>query len=363
MRITIVGAYGYTGRLICREFQDRGWSFKVTGRNKHALDELSNEFECIETVFVSDIRRRADVLRITENSDYIVNCAGPFEQESSILIEEAAQSPVVYIDITGEVGFVKNSYKRFHETAKTNSSLLLHACAFESLVADLVIQYAARSLVDLNEIRTYYWFKNSRVSPGTRMTMKLSKYKTRYWVKEGDWATSEPPGAAVDDSIFEGKRVSIAYPLPEIAFGKWNFENASVSSHLLLLPEEAKYHSFIKEEEHSTEVILSELEKLRMRKRPGPSAEEREGQLSKILVELSSLSGQTQQILVHSTDMYLTTAKAVSLVLFELESKTGKLENYGVISPAQLFISREVEILEKLGVKLQTDVKVELKPC
>ena len=44
MRISIVGAYGYTGRLICAEFKNVGIAFSIFGRNEKKILELKEKF-------------------------------------------------------------------------------------------------------------------------------------------------------------------------------------------------------------------------------------------------------------------------------------------------------------------------------
>jgi len=40
MRISIVGAYGFTGKIICEEFNKIKYSYSIYGRNINALNEL-----------------------------------------------------------------------------------------------------------------------------------------------------------------------------------------------------------------------------------------------------------------------------------------------------------------------------------
>ena len=45
MRISIVGAYGYTGRLICAELENVGTPFSIFGRNEKKLEELKEKLK------------------------------------------------------------------------------------------------------------------------------------------------------------------------------------------------------------------------------------------------------------------------------------------------------------------------------
>ena len=120
MRISVVGAYGYTGRLICEELEKAGYSFSVLGRNKQKLDLLKEEFSTISSALELDMRNADDVEQLLEHSDLIVNCAGPFTEESQLLVDSVAESGKTYLDISGELR-LKREIGQYLTSKKTNS--------------------------------------------------------------------------------------------------------------------------------------------------------------------------------------------------------------------------------------------------
>jgi short subunit dehydrogenase-like uncharacterized protein len=340
MEVTIVGAYGYTGQLICKEFDSLGIRYNVAGRNLQDLEELKNKFSMVSYCLLLDMIIEDDINTLLSKSDIIVNCAGPFSEESSLLLEKAARSGKYYVDISGELGFVKNSFEKYQSIAKESNSLIVHACAFESLIADLVLQTTS----PYESVKTFYWFNQKSVSPGTKLTMKLSQYHDPLCISERKWKSFND-GIRFNIRMGEQKLTAVPYPLPEIAFAKKRTNCKNAHSFLLLDKAEAKYVS------NSSKLggdPITKLNKLKERKSKGPSPENRALQRSRIVLEFSFSDGSSIVKTVENIDMYQTTAKAIVLAV-----KTF-LKNYevprGVICPATLFKGRESEALEELSV-------------
>ena len=129
MRISIVGAYGYTGRLICTEFENVGIIFSIFGRNEKKILELKEKLKSVPLALALDMRKEEDVQIVIDKSDLIVNCAGPFTEEAQLLTKSATKNGKKYLDITGELGFVRNSYMNNHAESLKNKACLVHGCA------------------------------------------------------------------------------------------------------------------------------------------------------------------------------------------------------------------------------------------
>ncbi len=340
MEVTIVGAYGYTGQLICEAFDNSGIRFNVAGRNIHDLEEVKKKFSTVSYCLQLDMIKEDDINILFLKSDIIVNCAGPFNEESSLLLEKAARSGKHYIDITGELGFVKNSFEKHHLNAKESNSIIVHACAFESLIADLVLQTTS----PYESVKTFYWFNQRSVSPGTKLTMKLSQYHKPLCISEHKWISfsNEKRFKII---LGEEELIAVPYPLPDIAFAKKRTNCKSAHSFLLLDPAEAKY---VSNSSNMRGDVMKKLNKLKERKSKGPSPEKRALQRSRIVFEFRFSDGSLSVKTVENIDMYQTTAKAIVLAVKTLLRNNEKPR--GVICPATLFTGRESEALEELGV-------------
>jgi len=352
MRISIIGAYGYTGRLICEELEGAGMSFSIFGRNIEKLNALKDELKSVSLVLALDMRVAEDVQQVIENSDIIVNCAGPFTEEAQLLANSTAENGKTYLDITGEVGFIRNSWTRNNSKAQQSEALLIHGCAFESLVADLMIQSLIDNTLRVKSIRSFYWFNQKKISPGTRLTMKLSKYRELLKIVDGDWVI----GDATKDQIpvrlssSEDDFMAVPYPLPEIAYGHWNYQTKSAESYLLLDRNQAM---FVGVGNRNDDSAIDVLDKIRKFKQVGPTKDELDIQRSILNIEIEGEDGKKLNAVGNAINMYQTTAVAILLTIQKLINNPGK--HSGVLSPAKLFKGEEKETLKALKVEFVTE--------
>ena len=348
MRIALIGAYGFTGSLIAAELQKANLDFTAYGRDIQKLTDLQSGNSSVKEVVAIDLRTKEDVDKVMSNSDLVINCAGPFTEEATQLLDKMADSGKVYLDITGEIGFVRASHEKFNDRAKESNTLIIHGCAFESLVADLGLAYILDKLDSIKNVRTFYNFNELKASPGTKMTMKLSKYRKILKINNNIWSESDFQEDKLHITI-DGKseHIAIPYPLPEIAYSFWNYNVNKAESFLLVGLREAQY---FKGASDASGDSLETLDTIRQKKRKGPSVEERAIQKSALVLNVESNSGQVFQLLLESSDMYLATAKAIVLSVQNLRQKSDRPS--GVISPAQLFKGNILEALKDLGVEL-----------
>ncbi|MFT6246212.1 MAG: short subunit dehydrogenase-like uncharacterized protein [Salibacteraceae bacterium] len=349
MRILIVGAYGYTGKLISKELAGNGIAFTIAGKNEEKLKSLQEEISSIEKSIVCDLTTEDALNEIIQAADLFINCAGPFTEESSAFVAKIAESGKTYLDITGELGFVKDSRELHHEKCLEMNALIIHGVAFESLLTDLVLQMIPPA-ISKEEINVYYQFNDNRVSPGTRITMKISKYRKSLHIKDGAWADIDVYKQFHDVKLNGEDYSGIPYPLPEIAFAHWNYKPKNVNCYMLAPRELALY---VQPSTVNPDELESTLERLKTRKKAGPTFEQRATQRCQIIVKVEGSSW-----IVKTHNMYQLTAECIRLTVQELVTKRTLS---GVLNPAQVFRGKEVETLKALNVSVKNESILELK--
>lgn len=345
MRITVIGAYGYTGRLICNELENHGLKFSIAGRDEAKLKRFKTTLKTNPDSFPGDILEDQIAKKIIADSDILINCAGPFTEESQNFLALVSASGKIYLDITGEIGFLKNSRESFHETALKSNTLIIHGCAFESLLVDLVLQIVSRE-ADIKEIQTLYWFNNKRVSPGSRLTMKLSKFRIPLTIQDGTWSHNETSAQTITRESDQQKYSAVSYPLPEVAFAFWKYKVEFAATYLLLNPAEAQ---FINRDTVLDGNSNEELRRLRQKKQDGPTENERADQRSEIRIAIKLKNNSAKFFLIENRDMYQTTAVAIRLAVQKIMSG---VSIYGVRNPASLFENEEEKTIKALNSKL-----------
>lgn len=348
MRITVIGAYGYTGLLICNELEKRKISFVVAGRENSKLIPLKELFSHITEFICVDISTNQGIEDVLASTDLLINCAGPYNEESADLARAASEFGKIYLDICGELDFVKNSFINNNTKAQASGAIIVHACAFESLPFDLVLSIILKSIGTINELRSFYSFTNSRPSPGTRLTMKLARFRMSFKISKGIWQVSDyvKDKLNISWSQYPQINVGVPYPLPEILFSHLGCKPQESASYLLLSKEEAAFVNPIEYNGPSKDEIIATNKK---RKVAGPRESERQMQEFKITICATNTHSKKECITISGNDMYLCTAKAIAFTVEEI--MTLKVLPNGVIRPAELFVGKEEECLKLLGLQ------------
>tara|TARA_Y100000991_G_scaffold103396_1_gene77869 strand:+ start:709 stop:1779 length:1071 start_codon:yes stop_codon:yes gene_type:complete len=355
MRISVVGSYGYTGKLICKELNKTKYSYSIYGRNIDKLNHLKRGNSNILNSKSIDLRRIQDVRFIIEKSDIIINCAGPFTEESFLLVENAAKNGKIYLDISGEIGFVKKSYEHLHAISKENNALIIHSCAFESLVSDLLLQYLNVEN-KIKTVQTFYKFNQKKVSPGTRLTMKLNKFRRSLKIQNNKWIDCDFKKDQLKILFEKDKELAMPYSLPEVAFSKWNFNVNKAESFLLVKENESKFLINKKVLEGDS---LKELDRLRLKTYKGPEDKNRMEQNCKMFVNINQGYHNSKTLEADIKDMYLFTAKAIVQTVEKITEKKTKM--IGFISPGQIFTEDILTSIKNLNIKLNFQSKFKIE--
>lgn len=356
MKIVVIGAYGYTGKLICNELFKANIEFDICGRSNEKLINLKNKFNFNDSkINCGDIKQFDFVNHLINNYQLFINCAGPYNEESHLLVEKVAINSKIYLDLTGEVSFIKSSHDKFNKLAQQHQSSIIHGCAFESLPFDLLAQKYISKKVE--NIYTFYWFNKHLVSPGTRITMKLAQYYNLYRIDNYKWKLATKNDFCFSTLINNEVFKSANYPLPEIAFFKWVHQPKSAQSFVFLPQSEA---NFMGERKTQVKTKSDIYNRLKSRKKEGPSQTERENHHSKLSLKVIYTDLSELNISMTNVDMYQTTAKGVKLTIDAILSN--KNIETGVINPAKLFKGNEIETLDCLNFKILKH-KTEITAC
>src|SRR5512143_248567 len=110
--IAVFGAYGHTGRFVVAELCRRGWLPVLCGRDPHKLQAMSAAHPALESRVASvDDPRSLD--RALSGAAAVINCAGPFLDTATAVIEAALRARVHYFDLAAEQAAVLDVFQRF----------------------------------------------------------------------------------------------------------------------------------------------------------------------------------------------------------------------------------------------------------
>ena len=119
--VMIFGAYGHTGRFVLDELRRRGSAVVMSGRDPARLAELAVTGDLVRPAEVTD---PGALSRAADGCAAILNCAGPFAETASPLVETALRLGIPYLGVAGEPGVVADIFARYDAPARERSILL-----------------------------------------------------------------------------------------------------------------------------------------------------------------------------------------------------------------------------------------------
>ena len=144
-KLLVIGSTGFVGRRFCQELINHQFhqSYDIT----FAARNLTK----LETIFPATIRppevqlieldnyNQREVDKIIKSTTVVCNFAGPFAKYAPNVIKACAENGVHYLDITGEVNFIREMISKYDEIAKQTNSTLVPFSGFDSVPSDLAV--------------------------------------------------------------------------------------------------------------------------------------------------------------------------------------------------------------------------------
>jgi short subunit dehydrogenase-like uncharacterized protein len=153
--IVVFGATGFVGRLVAEHLAAHapaGVRIGLAGRSPERLDEVRRslgptaELWPLVTVDAGD---RADMATLAASTRVVLTTVGPYLRYGMPLVEACAQAGTDYVDLTGEVLFVRDTLALFADAARETGARIVHSCGFDSVPSDLaVLLLAERARAD-----------------------------------------------------------------------------------------------------------------------------------------------------------------------------------------------------------------------
>ncbi len=352
---TVLGATGYTGRLVAGELHRRGIRFALAGRDARRLEQLSRQLGGAETL-IADAHHPASLARLAAGSSVIVNCAGPFADLGERVILAAMEHGAHYVDTSAEQAFAK-AVQAHDGTAREKGVAVVPGMAFEIALADCAAALAADGFRDVRTIQIVYAtaFHPSRGTLRTALRTLAGPswaYAARKWVEE-------PPGRRWIEVKFPapvGRVAAVSFPGAEVIAIPAHLDVLEVRTYLSVPRLLALAVGSVSPLVPPLARLLGPLAmRLLGEARSGPDEETRARDRFYILVEARGVRAgraRSRRVLVSGTDPYGLTA-AVAATAAQAVAAAG-FAGCGVLAPAQLVEPRKfLDGLRERGVRYQ----------
>ncbi|HWN20818.1 MAG TPA: NAD(P)H-binding protein [Gaiellaceae bacterium] len=169
MTLAVLGATGYTGRLVLDEARRAGLPLRLVGRRREALEALAQPGE---EVRVADARDEEALGGAFDGAAVVVSTAGPFLELGFAPVAAAIAAGAHYVDTSGEQKWVRLVHERLATQAAERRVVVIPSFGFDYVPGDLAARLAAGQVEGaLDEVVVAYSVKGVGTSRGTRRTM------------------------------------------------------------------------------------------------------------------------------------------------------------------------------------------------
>jgi short subunit dehydrogenase-like uncharacterized protein len=149
--IVVFGASGVTGRQVASYLADRArevplrWA--VAGRDEHkvALVLEQTGVQATETLR-ADVADADSLAAMAARARVVLNLVGPYTRFGRPVIEACLAAGSHYVDLTGELPFVREIIDAFDAAASAAGVKIVQVCGFEALPPDLLVALVAEQV-------------------------------------------------------------------------------------------------------------------------------------------------------------------------------------------------------------------------
>lgn len=146
--IVIYGATGFTGKLVVEYMakqypkgSDIRWA--MAGRSEDKLKTVREEMDAPSdtALIVADASSEESLTTMVQSTKCVLTTVGPYTHYGEALVAACAANGTDYVDLSGEVLWMKDMIERHSAAAKASGARIVHSCGFDSIPFDLGVQF------------------------------------------------------------------------------------------------------------------------------------------------------------------------------------------------------------------------------
>ena len=235
-RIAVFGASGHTGHFVVAELRRRGFTAILAARNRAKLELLHRLHPTFE-IRVASIDDDASLDRALSGASAVINCAGPFLDTASAVIEAALRAGIHYLDVTAEQASALAAFEQFSDRARAAGILIVPSMAFYGGLGDLLATAAMDEWTEADEIRVGIALDSWNPTQGTRLTGKRNTARRLVVSKNRLTILADPaPKTVWTFPAPFGTQDVVALPLAEIITISRHLRASEISTYMNLAP-------------------------------------------------------------------------------------------------------------------------------
>lgn len=158
--IILYGATSFVGQLVAdylqkflaedsakesQNSQQGSVSWAIAGRNEEKLNQVKKDLGNSDLpIIIADSEQPETLQQMSAQGRVIISTVGPYVKYGEPLVKACAENGTDYVDLTGEVLFIKNMLDKYQQTAKESGARIVNSCGFDSLPSDLGVLFTQK---------------------------------------------------------------------------------------------------------------------------------------------------------------------------------------------------------------------------
>lgn len=313
--VAVFGASGHTGQFVIKELLRRGLMPIAIARDAARLSALGFQERKVETR-VATIDDAASLDRALAGAAAVINCAGPFLDTATPVIEAALRARIHYLDVAAEQASASTIFEQYADAAQKANIIAVPAMGFYGGLGDLLATAAMSDWDAADEICISIALDSWQPTQGTRLTGKRNTIQRLV--------------------VAGGKLVPLPDPAPTTS---WNFPAPFGDQDVVELPftESIMIPRHLRVSTLHSYLNLAPLRDLRDTTTPAPTPADDSGRSAQIFMldVVARKDGETRRVIAHGRDIYAFTAPLI--VEATQRILNGKVEARGVLAPGAMF--------------------------
>ena len=144
--IVLFGATGFVGRLTAAHLARHapaGVRIGLAGRSPEKVRAVRDELGVPWPVLQADSDDEASLDTLARTARVVISTVGPYAERGMPLVMACARAGTDYVDLTGEVLFVRRSLAEADAVARESGARIVHSCGFDTVPSDLAVLMTA----------------------------------------------------------------------------------------------------------------------------------------------------------------------------------------------------------------------------
>lgn len=147
--IVVFGASGFVGKLTAEYLAKHAPSdvrIGLAGRSQAKVEKVRAELGPSAAdwpILVADTSKPSSLTALAQSTKVVLTTVGPYARYGLPLVGACANAGTDYVDLTGEVLFIRDTIDRYQDVADKSGARIVHSCGFDSVPSDLAVLMAA----------------------------------------------------------------------------------------------------------------------------------------------------------------------------------------------------------------------------